>query len=71
MKKGYIKKYNPEKGYGFIKAQEDMKKDIFFHYTQFCDTDVKTIQEGQEVEFELVEHKRGPQARQIRKVGSH
>ncbi|HIU14426.1 MAG TPA: cold shock domain-containing protein [Candidatus Fimiplasma intestinipullorum] len=70
MKKGIIKKYNPVKGYGFIQAEEDMKKDIFFHCTQLCDTDAGLIREGQEVEFELVEHQRGPQARRVRKIGS-
>ena len=70
MKKGIIKKYNPVKGYGFIQAEEDMKKDIFFHCTQLCDTDAGLIREGQEVEFELVEHQRGPQARHVRKIGS-
>ena len=47
-----------------------MKKDIFFHCTQLCDTDAGLIREGQEVEFELVEHQRGPQARHVRKIGS-
>ena len=41
MKKGIIKKYNPVKGYGFIQAEQDMKKDIFFHCTQLCDTDAR------------------------------
>ena len=41
MKKGIIKKYNPVKGYGFIQAEEDMKKDIFFHCTQLCGASIK------------------------------
>jgi len=64
--KGIVKKFDSNKGYGFIIAQEE-EKDIFFHYSQIQVDGFKTINEGEEVEFELVENEIGKQAYQIYK----
>ncbi len=60
---GRVKKFNAEKGYGFI-TQED-GKDVFFHYSQLVMEGFKTIEEGAQVEFELVTGDRGEQAHNI------
>ena len=60
---GKVKKFNKEKGYGFIKLEDD--RDVFFHYSQLAMEGFKTIDEGTVVEFELVESERGLQARNI------
>lgn len=66
MKTGTIKKFNAEKGYGFI-TQED-GSDIFFHYSQLVMEGYKTIEEGTEVEYEVVRSDRGDQAHNIIRV---
>lgn len=63
---GKIKKFNKEKGYGFIKLADD--KDVFFHYSELKMDGFKTIEEGEEVEFDMVESDRGLQARNIVKL---
>ena len=60
---GKVKKFNKEKGYGFIKLEDD--RDVFFHYSQLVMEGFKTIDEGTVVEFELVESERGLQAHNI------
>lgn len=60
---GKVKKFNKEKGFGFIKLADD--RDVFFHYSQLVMEGFKTIEEGTEVEFELVEGERGLQAHNI------
>lgn len=65
--KGIVKKFDASKGYGFIVAKE-IEKDIFFHYSQIQTQGFKTINEGQEVEFDLVESERGKQAYTIYKI---
>ncbi len=63
---GKVKKFNKEKGYGFIKLEDD--RDVFFHYSQLVMEGFKTIEEGAVVEFELVEGERGAQAHNIVKL---
>ncbi|MBS3986329.1 MAG: cold shock domain-containing protein, partial [Erysipelothrix sp.] len=57
---GKVKKFNKEKGFGFIKLEDD--RDVFFHYSQLNMDGFKTIEEGALVEFELVNGDRGLQA---------
>lgn len=64
---GKVKMFNKEKGFGFI-IMEGETKDIFFHYSQIMQEGFKTIDEGQEVEFELVEGDKGLQARNVVKL---
>ena len=63
---GKIKKFNKEKGFGFIKLADD--KDVFFHYSELKMEGFKTIEEGADVEFDVVETDRGLQARNIVKI---
>lgn len=63
---GKVKIFNKEKGYGFIKLADD--RDVFFHYSQLVMEGFKTVEEGSEVEFELVEGNRGLQATNITKL---
>lgn len=61
--KGVIKWFNDEKGYGFIKGEDD--KDIFVHYSTIREEGHKTLNEGQEVEFEAVNTEKGFQAKNV------
>ena len=60
MAKGTVKWFNNQKGYGFICDEEG--KDIFVHYTGLNMEGFKTLSEGANVEFDVVEGEKGPQA---------
>ncbi len=60
---GTVKWFNSEKGYGFI--QTDEGNDVFVHFSAIQMDGFKTLQEGQKVEFEIVEGNRGPQAANV------
>ena len=60
MNKGTVKWFNNQKGYGFI--SDESGKDVFVHYTGLNMDGFKTLDEGQAVEFEVTEGKKGPQA---------
>ena len=60
---GKVKWFSAEKGYGFIEhANGD---DVFVHFSAIVDEGFKTLNEGQEIEFEIVEGARGPQAANV------
>ena len=63
---GKVKWFNPEKGYGFIEREDG--NDVFVHFSAIQDEGFKTLAEGQEVEFEIVEGPRGPQAANVNKL---
>ncbi|MEC9485177.1 MAG: cold-shock protein [Candidatus Izemoplasma sp.] len=63
---GTVKWFNSEKGYGFITSEEGL--DIFVHYSAIQAEGFKSLDEGQEVEFEVVEGDRGPQAANVVKL---
>ncbi len=63
---GKVKWFSAEKGYGFI-ARED-GDDVFVHFSAINDEGFKTLNEGQEVEFDIVEGARGPQAANVSKT---
>ena len=63
---GKVKWFNAEKGYGFIEGQDG--KDVFVHFSAIVQDGLKTLDEGQEVEFEVVEGARGPQAANVTKL---
>ncbi len=58
--KGKVKWFNKDKGFGFILTEEG--KDVFVHYTGIARNGFRTLEEGQEVIFELTEGKKGLQA---------
>lgn len=58
--KGKVKWFNKDKGFGFILTEEG--KDVFVHYTGIAKNGFRTLEEGQEVSFELAEGKKGLQA---------
>ncbi|WP_249029982.1 cold-shock protein [Tannockella kyphosi] len=64
MATGKVKWFNQEKGFGFITADED-NKDIFVHFSAIKAEGFKTLEEGQAVEFDVVESDRGPQAQNV------
>ena len=63
MKKGTVKWFNAEKGYGFIEREDG--GDVFVHFSAIQAEGYKTLEEGQEVEFEVVQGAKGPQAANV------
>ncbi len=66
MSKGKVKWFNEKKGYGFIEQEEG--GDVFVHFSAIQDDGFKTLSEGQLVEFDVVEGKKGPQAANVVKA---
>ncbi len=66
MSKGTVKWFNNQKGYGFISDEEG--NDVFVHYTGLNMEGFKTVEEGQAVEFEVVNGAKGPQATNVTKL---
>ncbi|MFI3210331.1 MAG: cold-shock protein [Peptostreptococcaceae bacterium] len=63
MKTGVVKWFNNEKGFGFISV--DGEDDVFAHFSAISGDGYKSLEEGQSVEFEVVEGAKGPQAANI------
>ena len=63
MTTGIVKWFNAEKGYGFISTETD--GDVFVHFSAVQVDGYKTLNEGQNVEFEIVEGEKGPQAANV------
>lgn len=63
---GKVKWFNQEKGYGFI--EHEGGNDVFVHFSAIQEEGFKSLAEGQEVEFDIVDGQRGPQAANVRKV---
>jgi len=63
---GKVKWFNNAKGYGFI--GRDGGADVFVHYTAIMAEGYKTLQEGDSVEFEIVQGQKGPQAANVTKA---
>ncbi len=64
--KGKVKWFNAEKGYGFIISEEG--KDVFVHFSAIVADGYKTLEEGQEVTFEIENGDRGPLAKNVQKA---
>ncbi|WP_408956456.1 cold-shock protein [Natroniella sp. ANB-PHB2] len=63
---GNVKWFNGEKGYGFIERAEG--DDVFVHFSAIEEEGFKTLEEGQSVEFNVVDGDRGPQAENVVKL---
>jgi len=63
MQNGKVKWFNAEKGYGFIESSDGT--DVFVHFSAINIEGYKTLEEGAEVEFEVVEGAKGPQAANV------
>jgi CspA family cold shock protein len=63
---GKVKWFNNSKGYGFI--EQPGSSDIFVHYSAIQGDGFKTLEEGQEVEFEVTQGPKGPQAEKVTKT---
>ena len=66
MAEGTVKWFNDAKGFGFIEQGEG--PDVFVHFSAIEMEGFKTLKEGEEVSFEIVENQRGVQAADVRRV---
>ncbi|NCB70235.1 MAG: cold-shock protein [Clostridia bacterium] len=66
MKQGIVKWFNAEKGFGFISVEGE--NDVFVHFSSIQTEGFKTLEEGQSVEFEIVQGARGPQASNVTRI---
>lgn len=63
---GTVKWFSPEKGYGFIERDEG--GDVFVHYSAIASEGFRTLNQGDRVEFEIVEGAKGPQAANVSRI---
>lgn len=63
---GIVKWFNAEKGYGFIQREDG--DDVFVHFSAIQQDGFKTLEEGQRVQFDIVDGARGPQAANVMKA---
>lgn len=66
--RGKIKWFNNEKGYGFIEYKDN--EDIFVHYSAIVKDGYKTLNQGDYVEFNLIETTKGLQAQQVVEINN-
>nr|WP_205842068.1 cold-shock protein [Natranaerobius trueperi] len=67
MMKGTVKWFDSKKGYGFIEKEDD-GEDVFVHFSAIQQEGFKTLEEGQQVEFEVKQGDKGPQADNVQVV---
>lgn len=67
MASGTVKWFNSDKGFGFI-SQDNGGPDVFAHYSEIAASGFRSLEENQQVEFEVQQGQKGPQATNIRVV---
>jgi CspA family cold shock protein len=65
--RGHVKWFDPKKGYGFLLGPEG--QDVFVHYSQISGDGFRSLQDGEEVEYVLIEGDKGFQAKGVSRVG--
>ena len=68
MERGKVKWFNPEKGFGFIEREN--AKDVFVHFSAINMEGYKTLEEGTEFQFDIVDGKNGDQAANVTRVAT-
>ncbi|MEN8240920.1 MAG: cold-shock protein [Chloroflexota bacterium] len=63
---GTVKWFNKQKGYGFV--EQDEGGDVFVHFSAILGEGFKNLEEGERVEFEVVEGDKGPQAKDVVRI---
>jgi CspA family cold shock protein len=66
MATGTVKFFNDQKGYGFISREDG--EDLFVHFSNIVGSGRRTLVQGQKVNFEIGEGRRGPEARNVEAV---
>ncbi|WP_456400406.1 cold-shock protein [Persephonella sp.] len=64
---GTVKWFNSKKGYGFI-TRDDGQGDVFVHFSAITENGFKTLEEGQKVEFDVVQEDKGQKAQNVVKI---
>ena len=67
MATGTVKWFSPEKGYGFISQENG--PDVFVHFSAIIGAGYRNLEENQQVEFEVTQGPKGPQAANVKPVG--
>lgn len=65
---GKVKWFSPEKGYGFIQGDQDAE--VFVHFTEIKGDGFRMLHDGEEVEFDILDTNRGPQAKNVMRLKS-
>jgi len=69
MAKGTVKWFNDKKGYGFI-VTDGSEQDIFVHYSAIQTDGFRTLDKGEDVEFELFQDTKGARAKEVVRLGA-